>query len=704
MSEPRHDEGCRPAEAGLHDEEKAKQPRRPRRSYSLAEKTSLLEAYQRRRQSVSAFCAAEDLTETNFRRWLKEAGLAPKKSRRTKTKARRRRRHFTPEEKRAAVEAFEKSQLSQADFCVTWGLSVPTLRLWLKRYREEGPKGLEPKPRELPESDPRRVPEEISAEILATKERHPDFGSRKVRDYLFRFRGMKVAAGTVKKTLDEAGLPALAQRPPRPRRGPSPPRRFERARPGELWQSDITSLVLRREGRRVYLTVFMDDHSRYVVAWSLRLSQRQELVCECLLDGIARFGKPLEVLTDQGRQYFAWRGKSGFQKLLDREGIRHVVSRTHHPQTLGKCERFWKTVQEEFWERAKPQDLHDARLRLGHFVAHYNHFRPHQGIGGLVPADRFFEAEAALRKTLEGELKDELGAALSEPRRRSVFLFGRVGEEEVSLHGERGELVLHRHGELRERIGMDELGQGRKESGDDERGEDAGGVGVEHEAGCESEHESEGGERGPGDRGAGGDADAERSVGSDAASSPCSPDAEADALCDARAGGAEREGALAGGEPEGPGACAPDGDADPRDLARQEDASGGGAGAGGAGAALLAAQPAGGLGYAGGSFDPAAHEEEPGDAEAQSGGGSAGADAADREAGAGAPHRERPDRGAEADPGSSPGSAGAGGEVSAAEEEGRDEAGASRETGRGEKAERARAKRRGGWWRGLFGR
>ncbi|MEZ6196798.1 MAG: hypothetical protein R3F20_13910 [Planctomycetota bacterium] len=98
MSEPRHDEGCRPAEAGLHDEEKAKQPRRPRRSYSLAEKTSFLEAYQRRRQSVSAFCAAEDLTETNFRRWLKEAGLAPKKSRRTKTKARRRRRHFTPEE------------------------------------------------------------------------------------------------------------------------------------------------------------------------------------------------------------------------------------------------------------------------------------------------------------------------------------------------------------------------------------------------------------------------------------------------------------------------------------------------------------------------------------------------------------------------------------------------------------------------------
>ena len=63
------------------------------------------------------------------------------------------------------------------------------------------------------------------------------------------------------------------------------------------------------------------------------------------------------MLTDQGPQYHSWRGKSAFDKLLDREGIRNVVSRTHHPQTLGKCERLWKTIAEELWQRAKPQDL-----------------------------------------------------------------------------------------------------------------------------------------------------------------------------------------------------------------------------------------------------------------------------------------------------------------------------------------------------------
>ena len=105
-------------------------------------------------------------------------------------------------------------------------------------------------------------------------------------------------------------------------------------------------------------------------------------------------------LTDQGRQYFAWRGKSRFQKLLIREGIEHVVSRAHHPQTLGKCERLWKTVGDELWYRARPQDLDEARRRLGHFFDHYNHFRPHQGIDGLVPADRFFGSAGELRESL----------------------------------------------------------------------------------------------------------------------------------------------------------------------------------------------------------------------------------------------------------------------------------------------------------------
>ena len=49
------------------------------------------------------------------------------------------------------------------------------------------------------------------------------------------------------------------------------------------------------------------DVTGYVVNWQLAMHQRGELVQEAVLDGIARFGKPQEVLSDGGLQYFAWR-------------------------------------------------------------------------------------------------------------------------------------------------------------------------------------------------------------------------------------------------------------------------------------------------------------------------------------------------------------------------------------------------------------
>jgi transposase InsO family protein len=74
---------------------------------------------------------------------------------------------------------------------------------------------------------------------------------------------------------------------------------------------------------------------------------------------------PREILTDQGRQYTAWRGVTGFEEELHRQGIRHVKSRPHHPQTCGKIERFWKTMWEEFLSRTVFADF-DAGPQCGY--------------------------------------------------------------------------------------------------------------------------------------------------------------------------------------------------------------------------------------------------------------------------------------------------------------------------------------------------
>jgi transposase InsO family protein len=376
---------------------------------------------------------------------------------------------YDPDQRRQAVEAFHKSSMKIEDFARTWGVGERSLRKWLRRYEQGGPKGLERKLNK-PLGRPRH--RGMREEITDVQKKHPDFGLRKVRDFMARFNGIRVSVGSVRTTRQERGLNTPRTR--KKRRKIMPPRRFERARAGDLWQSDITSFLLTRHSQRVYLTVFLDDYSRYIVSWGLYLHQKQDIVIETLLSGIERFGKPKEVLTDQGRQYFAWRGKSDFQKLLIREGIEHAIARTHHPQTVGKTERFWATVGEEFWERTQPQDLTEAKERFGHFVAHYNHFRPHQGIDGMVPADRFFGVENQVRQALENAMsRNELHLALGEKPRKPVFLVGQIGDQQVSLHGERGRLIFQtQDGNLQE-MGLEGLGAPGGKDGNEQSGRDS---------------------------------------------------------------------------------------------------------------------------------------------------------------------------------------------------------------------------------------
>jgi putative transposase len=116
----------------------------------------------------------------------------------------------------------------------------------------------------------------------------------------------------------------------------------------------------------------------------LHASQSSALVIEVLRAGIASYGPPQEILTDNGSQYITWRGKSAFSRELDKLGIRQVVSARKHPQTLGKIERFWGTLWRECLEGAIFQDLGDARRRIGLFLDYYNFQRTHSGIEGLV--------------------------------------------------------------------------------------------------------------------------------------------------------------------------------------------------------------------------------------------------------------------------------------------------------------------------------
>lgn len=387
----------------------------------------------------------------------------------------RRLRRYTPEERREAVEAFHKSGLTQKAFARQWGMSHVTLQGWVAKHAQAGPKGLE----RLAEGPAKRrgkppLAEPVKAEIAATKRRFPTFGLMKIRNFLRRFSGLTVSTGSVRKVLKEEGLPpAVPVKRRRRRKAVGPPHRFERAHPNELWQSDITYVDVPWSRKSLYLVAFLDDRSRYVVSHGLHVHQRGEIVLEALAEGIARYGKPKEVLTDQGRQYYAWRGKTDFQRRLKADGIEHVVARAQHPETVGKCERLWKTIQDELWARVMPTDLEDARARLKQFLDHYNFQRPHQGLGGSTPADCFFGVQRAVREAIERTVQENaLRLALGQTPRKPVYLVGQIDGRSVSVHGEGGRIVVQTPDGKVEEFQSKDLGVGAPKEVSDERHDD----------------------------------------------------------------------------------------------------------------------------------------------------------------------------------------------------------------------------------------
>lgn len=342
-----------------------------------------------------------------------------------------------PEQRLLLLDTWQRSGLPAADFAALVGVSKFTLFAWKKKFEQEGPAGLMDKPKGTPAGS--RLPELTKRTILMLKQANPDWGCQKISDMLLRGPALPASASAVAKVLHEAGY-TLEEGPTRPH--PQRATRFERAKPNQLWQTDLFTFMLKRQNRRVYLVAFMDDHSRFLVGYGLHASQSSALVIEVLRASLTAYGVPEEVLTDNGSQYVTWRGKSAFSKELEKRGVQQIVAAPRRPQTLGKIERFWGTLWRECIESAVFVDLGEARQRIGLFIDHYNFQRPHQGIDGLVPADRFFGAASEVRRTLEARVQaNALELARHGLPKAPFYLTGQAGGQSFSVHAE-GERVI----------------------------------------------------------------------------------------------------------------------------------------------------------------------------------------------------------------------------------------------------------------------
>lgn len=91
----------------------------------------------------------------------------------------------------------------------------------------------------------------------------------------------------------------------------------------------------------------------------------------------------LRILTDRGTEYCGAREHHEYQLYLAIEDIDHSRTKARHPQTNGICERFHRTMQDEFYAIAFRKkvfsSIDELQIDVDLWLDYYNNERPHSG-------------------------------------------------------------------------------------------------------------------------------------------------------------------------------------------------------------------------------------------------------------------------------------------------------------------------------------
>jgi transposase InsO family protein len=257
----------------------------------------------------------------------------------------------------------------------------------LRRYRLEGPEGLEPRSRR-PMHSPGRIADVFEDEIVALRkelEEHGfDAGAETIHVHLGARHASVPSVSTIWRVLKTRGF-VTAQPHKRPQ---SSYRRFEADLPNECWQADMTHVTL-EDGTVFEVLNIVDDHSRLCIASRAMVHVKATDVVRVLHKAAETWGYPASFLSDNGL-IFSTQARYGLAGATEQElfslGIRAKHSRPYHPQTCGKVERFHRTLKKFLAAQEGVTTKKQLQRALDRFVEYYNNVRPHRSLGRATPA------------------------------------------------------------------------------------------------------------------------------------------------------------------------------------------------------------------------------------------------------------------------------------------------------------------------------
>jgi transposase InsO family protein len=178
---------------------------------------------------------------------------------------------------------------------------------------------------------------------------------------------------------------------------------IETAHPGYLGAQDTYYVGTIKGVGRIYQQTFIDTYAKTA---QVKLYDRKNalVAADMLNDKVLPWYEEqgvrlLRIMTDRGTEYCGTRDHHEYELYVSIEEIEHTKTKARHPQTNGICERFHKTIQDEFYSSAFRKKLYtsieEIQGDLDEWLRQYNEERPHSGkyCFGKTPMQTFKDSK-----------------------------------------------------------------------------------------------------------------------------------------------------------------------------------------------------------------------------------------------------------------------------------------------------------------------
>ena len=317
--------------------------------------------------------------------------------------------------------AEQLGNVSQA--CKIMGYSRDSFYRFKELYDEQGEEGLRELSRRKP-NPKNRVDPAIEEAVLAIALENPALGQLRVsntlkQDGIFvspggvrsiwlrhgletfkkRLKALEEKAAAENLVLTESQLQAMEKaKEQREAHG-----EIETEHPGYLGAQDTYYVGTIKGIGRIYQQTFIDTYAKIGFA-KLYTSKHAITAADLLNDQVLPWYEEqsvrlLRILTDRGTEYNGSIENHEYQLYLAIEDIDHSKTKARHPQTNGICERFHRTIKEEFYDIAFRKKIYstldELQADLDQWMAYYNAERPHSGkcCDGRTPDQTFSDTK-----------------------------------------------------------------------------------------------------------------------------------------------------------------------------------------------------------------------------------------------------------------------------------------------------------------------